>query len=142
MGNFRKKLYDFFRDRYGIDELGKAMIAVYIILVFITAGLGIFLRGIAMLVIRLIMFLFAAVIIFRMLSKSIYLRRNENEKYKKLSQSIKSWFKLQNDRFRDRKTHVYKKCPKCRAVLRLKRIKGDHRAVCPRCSESFEVHVR
>lgn len=64
-----------------------------------------------------------------------------NEKYKTLLGKIRATFRLTKNRFRDRKTHVYRKCPYCRAVLRLKKIRGKHRAACPRCGKSFDVKV-
>ena len=72
------------------------------------------------------------VIFYRIFSRNIQKRRQENEKFC-------GFFKLIRNRFRDRKTHVYRKCPKCKAVLRLPKAKGKHTVVCPRCKNRFEV---
>ena len=37
--------------------------------------------------------------------------------------------------------HVYKKCPHCRAQLRLPRKKGEHDVCCPRCKVTFSVKI-
>ena len=71
-------------------------------------------------------------IFFRMLSKNVQKRRRENEKFC-------GFFKLWKNKIRDRKTHVYRKCPKCKAVLRLPKARGKHTVVCPRCKNRFEV---
>ncbi len=54
----------------------------------------------------------------------------------------RKFFILQKNKLRDRKTHVYRECPRCHAVLRLPKKAGSHRAKCPRCTESFEVLVK
>ena len=141
MGNFRNKLINFMRGRYGIDEYGKFLFFSYLVLTVLIAVADVFVNGLSILIARSLMSVLAVYTIFRMFSRNIYLRRNENERYKKVSSKINSFFKLQKNKFRDRKTHVYKKCPYCKAVLRLKRIKGDHRAACPCCGKSFDVKV-
>ena len=45
------------------------------------------------------------------------------------------------DKWTFRKTHVFKKCPGCKAVLRLPRKKGKHTVNCPHCHKNFTVHV-
>ena len=97
--------------------------------------------GNGMLILRILIFAFGVYTVYRMMSRNIYVRRNENEKYKALLGKIRATFRLTKNRFRDRKTHVYRKCPYCRAVLRLKKIRGKHRAACPRCGKSFDVKV-
>ena len=53
-------------------------------------------------------------------------------------------FKEKKNTYRQHKaarTHIYKKCPNCHAVLRLPRRKGKHTTVCPNCSKEFKVRV-
>lgn len=141
MGNFKNKLIRFLSGRYGIDEFGKFLVWAYVILILVVAVIDIFVDSIFIHIVRFLLTLLALYAIWRMFSRSIYRRRNENEKYKALSGKISAWYRLQKNRVRDRKTHVYRKCPYCKAVLRLKRIKGKHRAACPRCGKSFDVKV-
>ena len=47
-----------------------------------------------------------------------------------------------NEQKRADKCHVYKKCPSCKAVLRLPKRPGVHKTVCPRCGREFTVRVR
>ena len=49
---------------------------------------------------------------------------------------------LCRNRWRDRKTHVYHRCPHCRAMLRLPRRPGFHGVTCPRCSRHFDMTVK
>ncbi len=72
---------------------------------------------------------------FRVLSRNVTARRRECDRFF-------GFFRSRRNRFRDRKTHVYKKCPYCRAMLRLPRRKGKHTVCCPACRERFPVKIR
>lgn len=76
---------------------------------------------------------------FRFFSKNISARQKENRWFCKVWAPVGRFFKLQGNKFRDRKTHVYKKCPHCKAVLRLPKREGTNTVKCPRCSERFDV---
>ncbi len=139
MGNFKNKLYRFMYGRYGTDTLNKVLLGVYIAVVLTYSIGAMFIPAdavrvgtIARLCYLLLTSLLIVWIFTRMFSRNIAKRRRENEKFC-------GFFKLWRNRIRDRKTHVYRKCPKCGAVLRLPRAKGKHNVVCPRCRERFQV---
>lgn len=73
--------------------------------------------------------------VFRIFSRNVTKRRREVDRFF-------GFFRSKRNRFRDRKTHVYKKCPHCRAMLRLPRKKGRHTVCCPACRERFSVKIR
>ncbi len=73
--------------------------------------------------------------IFRVFSKNVAKRRRECDRFF-------GFFRNRRNRFRDRKTHVYRKCPHCRAMLRLPKRKGKHTVACPACRERFTVKIR
>lgn len=79
--------------------------------------------------------------IWRSFSRDLRARQKENMRFLKAVRGLNGRFKLMKNKFRDRKTHVYKKCTKCKAVLRLPKKKGHHTVVCPKCGERFEVNV-
>ena len=79
--------------------------------------------------------------VFRVLSRNVYKRRAENAKYLGVRNKFLSFFKRKKAQFRDRKTHVYKNCPHCKATLRLPKQKGKHTVSCPRCRRSFETKI-
>ncbi len=141
MGNFRNKLIAFLQGSYGFDDFGKFLLYVYILFIILIGIIDIFVNGIFIVIARMIVSLIIIYAIFRIFSKKIYVRRNENEKYKLILKRTKDYFKLLKNKFKDRKTHIYKKCPYCKAVLRLKKIKGNHRAACPKCGKSFNIKV-
>ena len=123
--------------RYGTDTLNKFYLGVYVSIVLIYSVVSIFVKDPATSAILIIAYLVSStaliiIIFWRMFSRKIAKRRHENEVFC-------GFFKLTRNRFRDRKTHVYRKCPHCKAVLRLPRAKGKHTVVCPRCKHRFQV---
>jgi len=120
--------------RYGNDQLNNALLIFYLIIAVVNAI-------IPNLALSVLMFAVIITVIVRMMSRNIYRRRAENQKFLKVWNPIKSFFKFQRDKFRDRKTHVYRKCPDCKAILRLPRKPGAHTVVCPKCKKRFDVKI-
>ena len=133
MGKFKTKLARFFYGRYGADTLNNVLTGIYLSWLITFSIVDIFVNSIIFSIIGwLVTVAIFALVMFRMMSRNIYKRRRENEKFC-------GFFKLQRNKFRDRKTHVYRKCPSCKAVLRLPKAKGKHTVVCPRCKNRFNV---
>ena len=133
MGKFKNKLYRFMYGRYGSDKLGTCLLITYIVLIFLHTILTFFVDNVFFdLVVFLVSVTLVWFIFFRMFSRNIQKRRRENEKFC-------GFFKLRKNKFKDRKTHVYRKCPNCKAVLRLPKAKGKHNVICPRCRNRFSV---
>lgn len=141
LNNLALKFQRFMVGRYGPDNLYKGLLCIYLISLLLTAIIGRFTpRWVyyALSLLSLSIFIFAMVRVF---SKNIEKRRTENMKWLKFENAVKKKFRLIGDRWKFRKTHIFRKCPKCGAVLRLKRKKGTHSLVCPHCSHSFKVKV-
>ena len=133
MNNFYYKIMRWFEGRYGIDNL------FYLLFCFsaVLAIINIFLR---LIYLQIIVYALVIYAVFRAISKNIEARRRENEALENLVNKIKR--KRENAILRKQdKTHIYKKCPYCKAVLKLPRIKGNHKTVCPRCKCEFNVRV-
>ena len=133
MGKIRSALYRFMYGRYGTDTLGNVLLITYITIVVLHTLLTFFVESlifdasVAVVSVALIIAVFG-----RMFSRNIAKRQKENQRFC-------GFFKLIKNKFRDRRTHVYRKCPKCRAVLRLPHNKGKHFVICPRCKNRFSV---
>ncbi len=133
MGNFKSKLYRFMYGRYGTDTLNRVLTWIYFGWVIVGTLISLFNDSIWftlfywMTTLAMIIWIFS-----RMMSRNIAARQKENKKFC-------GFFKLRKNKFRDRKTHVYRKCPKCHAMLRLPKAKGKHFVVCPACKNRFEV---
>ncbi len=134
MGKIKNAIYKFMYGRYGNDTLNKTLLWSYVVLM-LTYMVVILFAGENALVHFLYLVLSWAIVgitFFRSMSRNIVKRRRENEKFT-------SFFKLIRNKRRDRKTHVYRKCPACKITLRLPKAKGKHTVVCPKCRNRFEV---
>ena len=120
--NFSNGLRRFMAGRHGSDKLN---------LTILTVGLVICLVGVLIPVawVRMVCSLVSDALmiwaLFRMLSRNIYKRYEENRRYLMLL-----------DQIRDR-DHKYFSCPKCHQPVRVPRGKGKISITCPRCKEKF-----
>lgn len=132
--SFRERIASFMIGRYGVDRLYYFLLAVCLVLIVI----NIFVNSYIISLTETLLFAFA---IYRVFSKNIYKRQQENAKFSKIAEKIKSFIKLQKCKKRDRKTHVYRKCPICKNNLRLPKEKGSHTVICPCCKNRFDVKI-
>lgn len=132
--NFRYKLMRFMQGRYGIDNLFFVLFALAAVLSLVNSFARWWLLQIIVDVILIYAF-------YRVLSRNIDARRRENRFFDNLKSKVQARRNLCRQRKADW-NHVYKKCPQCKAVLRLPRRKGKHSTVCPKCNKEFKVTVR
>ena len=132
--SFKERLARFMMGRYGIDRLYYFLMAVCFILIVI----NIFVSSIWISLIETLLIGYA---IYRVMSKNIYKRQQENEKFTKIADKPKKFLNLQKCKKRDKATHVYKKCPSCKSNLRLPKEKGEHTVVCPCCKHRFSIKI-
>lgn len=132
MNKFKNWLRRTFVGIYGIDNLYFVLFGVEVFLII----LNLFLRT---WIIYIPLVATMGYMLWRAMSHNYTARRKENDWFFGKVKRVKNFFKLQKNRFKDRKTHIYRKCPKCKAVLRLPKAKGKHTAVCPRCKNHFDV---
>ena len=125
--NFIYKVAKFMYGRYGIDDLSKFMFKLFFILFLF----NILFRNYILLIIELLLIL---IIILRTLSKKIYVRNKENQIYLKVKNKVLKPFINIKRNIQD-KDHIYKKCHKCKKILKLplpdKR--GIKHTKCPNC---------
>lgn len=133
MGKIRSALYRFMYGRYGADTLGNCLFITYFVMIILQTFLAFFIKSpIFHLIWQTVAYAAGILAICRMLSRKLEKRRRENQRFV-------GFFKLTKNKFKDRKTHVYRTCPSCKATLRLPRAKGEHTVVCPRCKNRFSV---
>jgi uncharacterized Zn-finger protein len=134
MNDLKDRIMRFMMGRYGTDQLNKALLVFYFILLII----NIFARSIIIyILIWTIVFLF----FFRSFSKNFHARQKENQVFLNYWGPINSKSKLILRIFREIRTHRFRRCPQCKTVLRLSRKKGKHTVKCPRCQNKFKVRV-
>lgn len=134
----RSSISRFMYGRYGIDKLYYFYFAIYFILVFIGMLTD---NAIVYAVTNIASTLLLIYMFFRVFSRNISKRYAEGQKFERVWNKVTSFFKLQRNRLRDRKTHVYRRCKHCKAVLRLPKRKGKHSTTCPRCGRIFNVKI-
>ena len=134
MKNFKEKLLNFFRNIYGLDQLNIFIICLSVVCVLLSSIFESPVFGFINLVLQILWFC-------RFFSRNYVLRSNENRKFLSIFTKIKNKFDLEKKKFSERKTHAYRKCPHCKANLRLPRKKGKHTVKCPKCAEHFEVKI-
>jgi len=126
MDRFKK----FMIGRYGTDQLSLSLL-----------GLGLFLCLVTMpfrfILIRLIPLIPIVLCYFRVFSKNIYKRQQENFKFIRFYTPIIKRFQVLKKRFNERKTHRYFKCPSCKQTLRVPKGKGNISITCPKCKNIF-----
>ena len=125
--------------RYGSDELNITLLVFSVIISIVSRFVFNFP---ARLILAFVSVGLLALSVFRFLSTNIYKRSAENRKFKPVFTAVTGWFKLTYKRFRDGRTHRYYKCPKCKAQLRVKNVKGKHTIRCPKCGNKFEKTIR
>lgn len=138
---FRDKLLSFLMTRNGMDGLNMFLGAVIFFVMIVNAVLRLCGAIKVFLAFSLLEFLILGYLFFRYFSKRSPARRKENEVFMRVFRKVLGYFKLQKTKFRDRKTHVFRRCPHCHANLRLPKEKGKHQVRCPRCGVSFDVKV-
>ena len=131
---FTDKVIRFMYGRNGNDQLNRALFWVYFILLLA----NIIFKSTVLWILELLLVI---LYMFRFLSRNIYRRQKENRAFLKIWNKISGYFKLQRNKIRDRKTHVYRKCSHCRATLRLPKKKGKHTVRCPKCNQTFSVNI-
>ena len=137
-----RRLQIFMQGRYGIDRLYRALLIAWLSFTILSSIVGHFFRSpVLSLVLMGLSPAAAAWMIFRALSKDIPKRQAENDKYLVLERNARKELKLLAARIRDRKTHRYRKCTRCKTPVRLKYEKGEHTVRCPVCGESFKVRL-
>lgn len=118
---------NFMAGRYGSDQLGWAALILYLVLsLFLPGGY-----------LHLITLLPLVYFWYRFLSRDIYSRRAENQKFLNVALPLWSKLKAWNTRMKDRE-HKYFTCPNCKQKLRVPRGKGKIQISCPNCGNVIE----
>lgn len=129
----REKMLRFMAGRNGNDQLNLFLYAADAILL-IAATL---VRGQAGRWMWLAVLILLGYIYFRMFSKNLTKRREENGKYLRLRYSIQAGLKLRREKWVQRKDYKFFTCPSCKTMLRVPRGHGKIKIVCRKCGNSF-----
>ncbi|MBR5452784.1 MAG: hypothetical protein IKV54_01770 [Clostridia bacterium] len=134
--SFKEKLISFMYGRNGADALGNFALILYFVLSVVNGFVG---SMVASIIISLVCYALLIYSFFRMFSRNVAKRRKENQAFCGIGRKVRDKFRLMKNKWKDRKTHVYVKCPGCKNVLRLPKKKGENTVKCPCCSERFVI---
>ena len=129
----REKMTRFMAGRNGNDQLNLFLYAADAILL-IAATL---VRGQDGRWMWLAVLILLGYIYFRMFSKNLTKRREENGKYLRVRYSIQAGLKIRREKWVQRKDYKFFTCPSCKTMLRVPRGHGKIKIVCRKCGNSF-----
>lgn len=132
------KLQQFMMGRNGSDGLNMFLLFLYMAIIIAS----LFVRNIVahsiLLGVALLVIIWN---IFRTFSRNLYKRRKENAVFMGFFYRIKNFFVRGKRKWKERKTHKYKKCPACKAQLRLPKKNCTIQVTCPKCGNKFKMKV-
>ena len=123
----------FMQGRYGVDSLSRFLSVVLLVFIIVGVFVKIPFSG-------LITFAILVVLYWRMFSRDISKRYQENQKFLEIRDKLLgnlSSFESNLSQLKD--YHIYK-CPRCNQKSRIPRGKGHIMVRCPRCG--FEFHKK
>lgn len=130
MGKFREKMRQFMIGRYGMDQLNQFLLYAILAVILINLFAGKWF-------LELLELAGLAYLYFRMLSRNISRRYQENQAFLglkfRVSEPFKKWKFREEER---RKFHIYK-CPSCGQKVRIPRGRGKVSIHCPKCGTDF-----
>ena len=128
----RRFLYNFFRGRNGFDTIAKFTWA----LTFAAILVSLF-GGWVGLIADTLASVLMVYTLFRVLSRNVYRRMEENQRFLDATSGIRGWFRNQRTRFSQRKEYKFFTCPTCHTLLRVPRGKGKIQITCRKCGNRF-----
>ena len=120
--------------RYGTDQLNKFLSIVS--LVFMVAAVVFNGTRITQLI-WIIAFVLLVIVYVRMLSRNVYKRSDENNRFLRIRYSAAGKLKMLHERWVQRKDYKFFTCPSCKTTLRVPRGHGKIKIVCRKCGSSF-----
>lgn len=126
----KERFMRFMSGRYGTDDFSKFILGSSLVLMV----LNLFLR---FRFLNTVILLLLVYVYFRMFSKNIQKRYQENAKYLQAKERVVSVFQKEKRMARDRKTHHIYKCPNCKQKIRVPKGKGKICITCPKCKTEF-----
>lgn len=127
-------LRNFMAGRYGADQLNLVLIVASLVL-------SVILMFVPVPFIQLIAYLPLGWAVYRMFSRNILKRGDENIRFLNRWNRWKRWFGKQKQHQADRKVYRFFKCPNCSQKIRLPKGRGKVRVTCPKCRAEFVKKV-
>jgi hypothetical protein len=139
LSKVRSALTRFMYGRNGADQLNLALLWGYLALCILRTVFAALHLGVAAMLCDVLLWALLVLIMFRMLSKNLYKRREENSKW------LSWWWKVKSSRSGAKarhadKDHKYFTCKNCKAICRVPVGKGKIVITCPKCGA--QIHAK
>ena len=131
----RERFQRFMYGRYGMDGLGNFILWTAMGLIVLSWFFG----GSVLYTMALVLL---ALGYFRIFSRNVQKRYQENCTYYRYVNKVKDFFKKQKSYMQQRKTHHIYKCPQCKQKIRIPKGKGKVAITCRRCGTEFVKNSR
>lgn len=131
----RERLARFMQGRNGSDDLSR--VETYVALVPLILGLFLHKWMIPYYICEVLFWVIFGHSIFRMLSKNLAKRYEENQKYLNFRYDLVVKQNKAKKRAQQRKDYCFFKCPKCKQEVRVPKGHGKIEITCPKCQEKF-----
>ena len=129
----KEKLARFMIGRNGNDQLNRFLLGLALTLLVIAA---IFKNNFGSIT-HIVVIALLAYAYFRMLSRNVNKRREENGKYIRARYQFSAAMRLRKEQWVQRKDYKFFTCPSCKTTLRVPRGHGKIKIVCRKCGNSF-----
>lgn len=126
----KEKLRNFMAGRYGVDQLGRFLLVISLIIMILNT----FIRIDIIFIINLLLLVYVN---FRTFSRNYQKRYRENNFYLRNRSSFLNIFRKGKNTVNQRKVYHIYQCPKCRQKIRIPKGKGRISITCPKCHTEF-----
>jgi hypothetical protein len=136
--NIKNGMCRFMYGRNGVDQLNQALMWLYLglfVVQWVLSALGI---SLAAVICGVVMWAMMLLLLFRMFSKNLYKRREENQKWVNWRWKLKSRSAGAKARHAD-KEHKYFTCKQCKTICRVPTGKGKIIITCPKCGTQIDA---
>jgi len=130
MIGMKDKLRRFMMGRYGIDDLGRFLLGMALIILLMSRF---FLRT-ALYAVSLSVLI---IVYYRIFSKNINSRYRENQAFLNYKNKLINFIRKQKYIFKQRRIYRIYKCPGCGQKIRIPKGKGMVQITCPKCKTDF-----
>ena len=130
MYRLNTKMQQFMVGRYGADELGRFISVSTLVCLLVS----LFTKWVILYWIGLFLIFYTY---FRMFSKNVSKRYQENQKFLTLRYKAVAKWSIMKKHFLERKIYRFYKCPQCKQKVRVPKGRGKICITCPKCRTEF-----
>lgn len=129
----KEKFRQFMVGRYDQDQLGRFITSLALVLLII----NLFVKKASLPTVALVLIIYSY---YRIFSRDINARYRENQKFLDRVEPLRRKVFTSKNRYENRKTYKYIKCPSCKLKMKVPRGKGKIRVTCKSCGNKFIIN--